>query len=118
MAETSSKSEYVVGVDIGGTKIYSGVFNSSLECIGTARVSTKADRGPDAVIERILRCVLDAVDDLAVSGEIGEHTAVGDARFDVEVGKRSAKRVAGRLVQSLAPFARAGADRNGTRIAM
>ena len=63
MAEGASKTEFVVGVDIGGTKIYSGVFGSSMECIGTARVSTKAQRGPDAVIERIVRCVHDAVDE-------------------------------------------------------
>jgi len=63
MPEPSSKSEHVVGVDIGGTKIYAGVFNSSLECIGKARVSTKAERGHEAVIERIVRCVLDAVDE-------------------------------------------------------
>ena len=55
MAESSNKAEYVIGVDIGGTKIYAGVFNSSLECIGTARVSTKAQRGADSVIERISR---------------------------------------------------------------
>src|SRR5438477_1142791 len=69
MAESSNKAEYVIGVDIGGTKIYAGVFNSSLECIGTARVSTKAQRGADSVIERISRCVLDAVDecDLTIS---------------------------------------------------
>ena len=57
------KGEYVVGVDFGGTKIYAGVFNSSLECQGTARVSTKADRGVEPVIERIARCVRDAVDE-------------------------------------------------------
>jgi len=67
MAESSNKPEYVVGVDIGGTKIYSGVFNSSLECIGTARVSTKAQRGPEAVIERIYRSVLDAIDECDLS---------------------------------------------------
>jgi len=63
MPEPSSKSEHIVGVDIGGTKIYAGVFNTSLECIGKARVSTKAERGHEAVIERIVRCVLDAIDE-------------------------------------------------------
>jgi len=63
MPEPSSKSEHVVGVDIGGTKIYAGVFDSSLECVGKARVSTKAERGHEAVIERIVRCVLDAIDE-------------------------------------------------------
>ena len=75
MPENANKPEYVVGVDIGGTKIYSGVFNSSLECIGTARVSTKAQRGPEAVIERIYRCVLDAIDECDLA--LGQIKAIG-----------------------------------------
>src|SRR5712692_3875497 len=67
MAETSTKAEYVVGVDLGGTKIYSGIFDNSLEYVGAAKVSTKAQRGTDAVIERIARCVQDAVDEADLS---------------------------------------------------
>jgi glucokinase len=63
MAETSSKGEYVVGVDLGGTKILAGVFKRSLECIGSSKLSTKSQRGVDAVVERIARCVQDAVDE-------------------------------------------------------
>jgi glucokinase len=63
MPEASTKSGYVIGVDLGGTKICSGIFDSSLECIGTAKVSTKAQRGTDTVIERVVRCVQDAVDE-------------------------------------------------------
>jgi glucokinase len=63
MADTNNKAEYVVGVDLGGTKILAGVFHSSLECAGVAKVSTKSQRGPEAVIERIARCVRDAVDE-------------------------------------------------------
>jgi glucokinase len=63
MADSSSKADYVVGVDLGGTKILAGVFHSSLVCAGVAKVSTKAQRGPEAVIERIARCVRDAVDE-------------------------------------------------------
>src|SRR5262245_48574157 len=63
MPANGNKPEYLVGVDVGGTKIYSGVFNSGMECIGTARVSTKAERGLEPVIERIARCVRDAVDE-------------------------------------------------------
>ncbi len=63
MAETSSKGEFVVGVDLGGTKILAGVFKNSLECIGSAKLSTKSQRGVDAVVERIARCVQDAVDE-------------------------------------------------------
>src|SRR5262245_35332959 len=60
---SDGKGEYVVGVDLGGTKILSGIFKNSLECIGTAKLSTKSQRGVKAVIERIERCVRDAVDE-------------------------------------------------------
>ena len=50
MAE-ASKAEYLVGVDLGGTKILSGIFKHSLECVGTAKVSTKSQRGVEAVVE-------------------------------------------------------------------
>ena len=63
MPEPSAKAEYVVGVDLGGTKILAGLFDNSLECIGTAKVSTKSQRGVEAVVERIDRCVRDAVDE-------------------------------------------------------
>jgi glucokinase len=63
MGEASTKAEYVVGVDLGGTKILSGVFDHSLECVGTAKLSTKSTRGVDKVIERIARCAQDAVDE-------------------------------------------------------
>jgi len=63
MPEAGSKSEYLVGVDFGGTKILAAVFNSSLKCLGRTKVSTKSERGSDAVIERISRCVQDVVDE-------------------------------------------------------
>ena len=59
----ANKAEYVVGVDLGGTKILAGVFRSSLESVGIAKVSSKPQRGPDSVIERIARCIRDAVDE-------------------------------------------------------
>ena len=66
MPESSNK-DYIVGVDLGGTKILSGIFDRSLECIGTAKVSTKAQRGVVAVVDRIDRCVRDAVDEADLS---------------------------------------------------
>jgi glucokinase len=55
--------QYVVGVDLGGTKILAGVFDAQLNLIGKAKKSTKAKRGVDAVVERIARCVFDAIDE-------------------------------------------------------
>ena len=63
MPEPSTKAEYVVGVDLGGTKILAGVFKNSQECIGSAKLSTKSQRGVEPVIERVARCVQDAVDE-------------------------------------------------------
>jgi len=63
MAEASNRAEHVVGLDLGGTKILSGVFNHSLECIGTAKLSTKSQRGTTKVMERIARCIQDGVDE-------------------------------------------------------
>ena len=63
MAESNGKPEYLIGVDLGGTKILAGVFNPQLKCLGRSKVSTKPQRGSDEVIERIARCVKDAVDE-------------------------------------------------------
>jgi len=67
MAEPGNKAEYVVGVDLGGTKILAGVFKNPQECVGTTKVSTKSQRGVEAVIERIARVVHDAVDEADLS---------------------------------------------------
>jgi glucokinase len=63
MPESSSKGDYLVGVDLGGTKILTGVFTPQMKCLGTVKASTKAGRGPGTVIERVARCIQDAVDE-------------------------------------------------------
>lgn len=63
MPDSSNKSEFIVGVDLGGTKILSGVFTPALKLIGKVKLSTKAERGVDAVLDRITRCVRDVVDE-------------------------------------------------------
>lgn len=62
MADNDNK-EYLMGVDLGGTKILAGVFTPKLELVGTLKVSTKSERGPEEVIERIARCIIEAVDE-------------------------------------------------------
>ncbi len=59
----SSKPEYVVGVDFGGTKILAGVFDKDMKCLSRAKLSTKAERGVQPVIERIGRAVREAIDE-------------------------------------------------------
>src|ERR1051325_2011448 len=57
------KQDHIVGVDLGGTKILAGVFNAQMKCLTREKVTTKAERGPDALIDRIARCVRDVVDE-------------------------------------------------------
>ena len=63
MADAGTKQEYLIGVDLGGTKILAGVFNPQLKCLGRSKMSTKSERGADPVINRIARCVQDVVDE-------------------------------------------------------
>ena len=62
MAENTGKN-FVIGVDLGGTKILAGIFDLKLQLLGTTKFSTKPQRGPASVIERVARCVLDAIDE-------------------------------------------------------
>ena len=88
MPEPNGKAEYLVGVDLGGTKIYAGVFDMKLSLIGNAKFSTKPQRGPDAVIERIGRCVRDAVDECDLTLKQVKAVGVGaPGVVDPESGK-------------------------------
>jgi len=63
MGSAASKPAYYAGVDLGGTKIMTGIFDADLELIGFAKMTTKAHRGPEAVINRVVRCIEDAMDE-------------------------------------------------------
>ncbi|HAB19006.1 MAG TPA: ROK family protein [Verrucomicrobiota bacterium] len=63
----AAKSDLFVGVDLGGTKILAGVFTPQLKLLQTAKLSTKSSRGFDPVVERVARCVRDAVDEADMS---------------------------------------------------
>lgn len=58
----SPENEYVVGVDLGGTKIYSAVVTKEGKIIASARKKTKAEQGFDKVAERIAACVHEAIE--------------------------------------------------------
>src|SRR5207237_7750865 len=75
-------------IDLGGTKILAGLFDRSLECIGTAKVSTKAQRGMETVLTRIERCVRDAVDEADLSLKQVSGIGIGaPGAVDFETGK-------------------------------
>jgi glucokinase len=66
MTETI-KQDVIVGVDLGGTKILAGIFTPQLRLLQTVKLSTKASRGFESVVERVARCVRDAVDEADLS---------------------------------------------------
>jgi glucokinase len=51
---------YWLGVDLGGTKILSGLFDDNLKLLARSKNPTSADGGPSAVFARIAQGV-DAV---------------------------------------------------------
>lgn len=84
----ADSKDHFIGVDLGGTKILAGVFDNSLELIGTAKVSTKPERGATAVIERIDRCVRDVVDECDLSLKQIKGIGIGaPGAVDPESGK-------------------------------
>jgi len=50
-------SETYVGIDLGGTNIKLGCFDSNLNLLGKTSVATKADLGPAAVVDKMLESV-------------------------------------------------------------
>jgi len=88
MSEATAKLEYFAGVDLGGTKILTGIFDADLNCLGRAKVSTKAERGPEEVIERIARCVRDAVDECDLELKQVKGVGIGaPGTVDFETGR-------------------------------
>ncbi len=50
-------SDWVVGVDLGGTKVEMGLVDSENRVTARRRIPTNADDGPQSVVERIAQCV-------------------------------------------------------------
>ena len=53
--------EYVVGIDLGGTKIYTAVVDRKGRILGAGRKRTKVELGFEVTVERMVACVRDAV---------------------------------------------------------
>ena len=58
----AANDDYVVGVDMGGTKILAAVISAEGEIVQQAKRATKPKKGPEEVIERITRCIREAID--------------------------------------------------------
>ena len=71
-----------VGLELGPQLIRAGVYDSALRCQGKIKMSTKLERGPEAVVARMTRCIQYAADEcdldleqirgigLAIPGEV------------------------------------------------
>jgi glucokinase len=66
MNASHSKSP-VVGIDLGGTNIQIGLVDSAGKIVARLGKKTKADNGPDAVIERIAKGVRDVCEQAGLS---------------------------------------------------
>jgi glucokinase len=88
MAEATAKTEYYVGVDLGGTKILTGVFDEKLSCLTRSKMSTKSERGAEEVVERIARCIRDAVDECDLDLKQIKGVGIGaPGAVDAETGR-------------------------------
>jgi predicted NBD/HSP70 family sugar kinase len=76
-AASVTEGGFVVGVEMGPAIIRAGVFASDGLLKGKVKVSTKIERGPAAVLERVAKCVRYAVDECDLRQ--GDIAAVGVA---------------------------------------
>ena len=70
-------STYVVGVDMGGTKILSAVIDAEGNILGTAKVPTKADAGTSVVIDRIADSIQKAIGKSGINAASIEAVGIG-----------------------------------------
>lgn len=83
-----SKNDLFVGVDLGGTKILAGVFGPQLRLLQAAKLTTKSSRGFESVVERIARCVCDAVDEADMNLKQVQAIGIGaPGAIDSETGE-------------------------------
>ncbi len=80
--------KFAVGVDLGGTKIYSAVVDRNGKIYGTGRKKTKAENGFDATMDRMVACIKEAVQDAGI--ELSQVAAIGvgsPGPLDLKEGK-------------------------------
>ena len=61
ITKNSSSQDLVVGVDMGGTKILASVIDTAGRIISRSKTATKADKDASKVIDRIARCIRQAI---------------------------------------------------------
>ncbi len=50
-------NNYSIGVDLGGTKIYTGIVDKLGKIISKVKISTQAEKGPSFIIEQIIKSI-------------------------------------------------------------
>ena len=73
----TNQEEYVVGIDLGGTKIYAAVVNRNGKILATCRKKTKAELGFDKVVERIANCANSAIEKSHISKDLIKGIGIG-----------------------------------------
>ncbi len=54
---------YWVGFDLGGTKMLAAVYDNQYQCLGRERKKTKGFQGEKSGLERIVKCIYDAIEE-------------------------------------------------------
>ncbi len=67
--KNNSHSTPTIGVDLGGTKILAAVVDAGGNVVATAKRATRAEAGPEGVIERIIKTVEDALASVKMAKE-------------------------------------------------
>lgn len=68
---------YVIGIDLGGTKVLAGVVDEQGNIIGRGKKKTRAERSPDEILERLADCCRKALDDAGLAMDAIEAIGVG-----------------------------------------
>ncbi len=84
----AKKYKYVVGVDLGATKIFSAVIDKKGKIYSTAKTRTKGELGFNTVVDRIFDCVMEAIKNAGLSlSQIGAIGLGSPGPLDLTEGK-------------------------------
>ncbi|SVB35136.1 uncharacterized protein METZ01_LOCUS187990 [marine metagenome] len=69
--------EHYIGVDLGGTKILAGIFDSEHRCLASDKTKTRSEEGYDAVCARIVRAVRSAAESAGIDPSKARGAGIG-----------------------------------------
>jgi glucokinase len=75
--DKSAGPAIVLGIDLGGTKILATVIDQQGRILGDSKRKTKPHKGVDAVIERIAKTAVEAVEDAGLDFELVQAIGIG-----------------------------------------